>query len=84
MYTGRLRRTTALGLCFAATALAVAAPQASGADDVKQLKVTILSTMLAEAGIGEWGFSALVEADGYHVLFIPARGRRQCCRMCAK
>ena len=30
---------------------------------VKQLKVTILSTMLADDGIGEWGFAALVEAD---------------------
>jgi len=28
------------------------------------LKVTILSTMLADEGIGEWGFAALVEADG--------------------
>jgi hypothetical protein len=31
---------------------------------VKQLKVTILSTMLADEGIGEWRFAALVEADG--------------------
>jgi hypothetical protein len=29
----------------------------------------LLSTMLADAGIGEWGFSALVEADGRHILF---------------
>jgi 7,8-dihydropterin-6-yl-methyl-4-(beta-D-ribofuranosyl)aminobenzene 5'-phosphate synthase len=35
---------------------------------VKTLKVTILSTMLADQGIGEWGFSALVEADGHRVL----------------
>jgi 7,8-dihydropterin-6-yl-methyl-4-(beta-D-ribofuranosyl)aminobenzene 5'-phosphate synthase len=33
------------------------------------LKVTILSTMLADQGIGEWGFSALVEADGRKILF---------------
>jgi 7,8-dihydropterin-6-yl-methyl-4-(beta-D-ribofuranosyl)aminobenzene 5'-phosphate synthase len=36
---------------------------------VASLKVTILSTMLAEKGMGEWGFSALVEADGRRVLF---------------
>jgi 7,8-dihydropterin-6-yl-methyl-4-(beta-D-ribofuranosyl)aminobenzene 5'-phosphate synthase len=35
---------------------------------VKQLKVTILSTMLADDGIGEWGFAALVEADGRKLL----------------
>jgi 7,8-dihydropterin-6-yl-methyl-4-(beta-D-ribofuranosyl)aminobenzene 5'-phosphate synthase len=35
---------------------------------VHALKVTILSTMLADDGIGEWGFSALVEADGRRVL----------------
>jgi 7,8-dihydropterin-6-yl-methyl-4-(beta-D-ribofuranosyl)aminobenzene 5'-phosphate synthase len=29
----------------------------------------ILSTMLADAGIGEWGFAALVEVDGRRVLF---------------
>jgi 7,8-dihydropterin-6-yl-methyl-4-(beta-D-ribofuranosyl)aminobenzene 5'-phosphate synthase len=36
---------------------------------VATLKITILSTMLAEEGMGEWGFSALVEADGGRVLF---------------
>jgi 7,8-dihydropterin-6-yl-methyl-4-(beta-D-ribofuranosyl)aminobenzene 5'-phosphate synthase len=33
------------------------------------LKITVLSTMLADPGIGEWGFSALVEADGHKILF---------------
>jgi 7,8-dihydropterin-6-yl-methyl-4-(beta-D-ribofuranosyl)aminobenzene 5'-phosphate synthase len=33
------------------------------------IKVTILSTMVADDGIGEWGFAALVEVDGYRVLF---------------
>ena len=34
------------------------------------LEVVILSTMLADrAGIGEWGFSALVVADGHRLLF---------------
>jgi 7,8-dihydropterin-6-yl-methyl-4-(beta-D-ribofuranosyl)aminobenzene 5'-phosphate synthase len=36
---------------------------------VKQLKITILSTMLSQRGIGEWGFSALVEADSIRILF---------------
>lgn len=33
------------------------------------VKVTILSTMLADRGIGEWGFAALVEVDGRRLLF---------------
>jgi 7,8-dihydropterin-6-yl-methyl-4-(beta-D-ribofuranosyl)aminobenzene 5'-phosphate synthase len=37
--------------------------------ELKTLKITILSTMLADDGIGEWGFSALVEADGHKILF---------------
>jgi len=34
------------------------------------LKITVLSTMLVgnPAGLGEWGFSALVEADGHRIL----------------
>jgi 7,8-dihydropterin-6-yl-methyl-4-(beta-D-ribofuranosyl)aminobenzene 5'-phosphate synthase len=37
---------------------------------VKSVDVTVLSTMLADrAGVGEWGFSALVVADGHRVLF---------------
>jgi 7,8-dihydropterin-6-yl-methyl-4-(beta-D-ribofuranosyl)aminobenzene 5'-phosphate synthase len=37
---------------------------------VRALEVVILSTMLTDrAGVGEWGFSALVEADGHRVLF---------------
>jgi len=35
---------------------------------VQNLKITILSTMLSDDGIGEWGFAALVEADGHRVL----------------
>ena len=37
--------------------------------EVRTLKITILSTMLADDGIGEWGFAALVEADGHKILF---------------
>ena len=36
---------------------------------VSELRVTTLSTMLTEfRGVGEWGFAALVEADGHTVL----------------
>jgi 7,8-dihydropterin-6-yl-methyl-4-(beta-D-ribofuranosyl)aminobenzene 5'-phosphate synthase len=48
--------------------LAAAQAQAPPARQVRQLKVTILSTMLADNGVGEWGFAALVEADGERVL----------------
>lgn len=37
---------------------------------IHALKVTLLSTMLvgSTTGVGEWGFSALIEADGHRVL----------------
>jgi len=44
-------------------------PQAALAAQVQALKVTVLSTMLAEAGVGEWGYAALVEADGRRILY---------------
>lgn len=36
---------------------------------IRSLKILVLSTMLAEPGIGEWGFAALVEVDGHRILF---------------
>jgi 7,8-dihydropterin-6-yl-methyl-4-(beta-D-ribofuranosyl)aminobenzene 5'-phosphate synthase len=37
---------------------------------VGRLNVVVLSTMVADTkGIGEWGFAALVEADGHRLLF---------------
>lgn len=40
------------------------------AGPVQSLKVTILSTMLADGDeLGEWGFAALVEVDGRRLLF---------------
>ncbi len=36
---------------------------------VTDLKIATLSTMLANRGIGEWGYAALVEADGRQLLF---------------
>ncbi|MEO7414756.1 MAG: MBL fold metallo-hydrolase [Opitutaceae bacterium] len=47
-----------------------AAPESPGRSQVKSLKITILSTMLADGDeLGEWGFAALVEADGHRILF---------------
>ena len=37
---------------------------------VGSLKITVLSTMLADGGsLGEWGFAALIEVDGNRLLF---------------
>ena len=36
---------------------------------VRAARITILSTNLTEEGTGEWGFAALVEADGHRILF---------------
>jgi 7,8-dihydropterin-6-yl-methyl-4-(beta-D-ribofuranosyl)aminobenzene 5'-phosphate synthase len=50
----------------------VSGPATLAADtrpEVHALKITILSTMLADEGIGEWGFAALVEEDGRKILF---------------
>lgn len=44
--------------------------QPAVAGQVRELKVTVLSTMLVDdSGIGEWGYSALVVADGKKFLF---------------
>jgi 7,8-dihydropterin-6-yl-methyl-4-(beta-D-ribofuranosyl)aminobenzene 5'-phosphate synthase len=42
---------------------------AAGRESANGVKVTILSTMLADEGVGEWGFAALVEQDGEALLF---------------
>src|SRR5277367_4427359 len=45
-------------------------PSVFAAGKVRSLEVRLLSTMLtADDGIGEWGFSALVEVDGHRILF---------------
>ena len=61
-----------LALAVAAAALdgALASPATPAPSArVRALKIAILSTMLADDGIGEWGFSAIVEADGHRILF---------------
>jgi 7,8-dihydropterin-6-yl-methyl-4-(beta-D-ribofuranosyl)aminobenzene 5'-phosphate synthase len=58
-----------LGLVLAAPATLLG--QSRAPSSVSALKVTVLSTNLAgdnSRGIGEWGFAALVEADGRRLL----------------
>jgi 7,8-dihydropterin-6-yl-methyl-4-(beta-D-ribofuranosyl)aminobenzene 5'-phosphate synthase len=43
--------------------------QVPAAPPVHSLRILLLSTMLADDGIGEWGFSALVEVNGLKILF---------------
>jgi len=51
------------------TLLLAGGAQADAAHHVKTLKITTLSTMLADSGLGEWGYAALVEVDGRRILF---------------
>jgi 7,8-dihydropterin-6-yl-methyl-4-(beta-D-ribofuranosyl)aminobenzene 5'-phosphate synthase len=46
-----------------------AACAADPAHRVASLRIVTLSTMLADEGIGEWGYAALVEVDGTRILF---------------
>ena len=66
-----MRHPFSRGLAIALLVFALAG--ARGAADerrlVKSLRIVVLSTMLADEGIGEWGFAALVEADGRRLLF---------------
>ena len=63
------------GLLLVLALAPVAAQTSSSAGDasggkVRSLRITVLSTMLAgDDGVGEWGFSALVEVDGRRILF---------------
>lgn len=62
-------RLTSLCLTLVLVAIPAAAQERP---QVRSLKITVLSTMLAgdsARGIGEWGFAALVEADGRRILF---------------
>lgn len=70
------RRLVQSGRAAVIAAFVVVAATLCGADAdpaagrVHKLKITILSTMLADGHeLGEWGFSALVEADGHLILF---------------
>lgn len=59
-------------LTAALLCLWLSTPQASeprSFHKVQSLQVTTLSTMLADRGIGEWGYAALIEVDGRKILF---------------
>jgi 7,8-dihydropterin-6-yl-methyl-4-(beta-D-ribofuranosyl)aminobenzene 5'-phosphate synthase len=61
-------RRTAWIACLQAALLA--APVCCAADKVASFDVRLLSTMLtSDEGYGEWGFAALVVADGHRILF---------------
>lgn len=60
---------TVISIMLIAATTANAQEQQQEAHQVTSLNITILSTMLTQKGIGEWGFAALVEADGYRILF---------------
>ena len=65
-----MRRAFAAAVVLSFFSTPVPAAQGTGTV-VKALKVTVLSTMLAGdqgEGVGEWGFAALVEADGQRLL----------------
>ncbi len=66
-----IRNVLPLGLLIASLLTAQSPPD----HRVKSLKIRVLSTMLtADEGIGEWGFSALVEVDGRRILFDTGEG----------
>jgi len=63
-------RVTAIAVLTFAGAFITSVPVPAAATGAQAVKVTVLSTMLADAaGIGEWGFAALIEVDGYRLLF---------------
>jgi len=77
----RIAMATVLTVAVLATALVTIGSQPAKAQaqtvivtspvaQIRTLKITVLSTMLVgeTAGLGEWGFSALVEADGHRIL----------------
>ena len=59
-----------LALSISATVHAQAPAATKPTAQIQTLKITVLSTMLVgeTKGMGEWGFSALVEADGHRIL----------------
>ena len=64
----KISRRSALGL-LGVLAMGGSAWAAPDAPPVRALKITVLSTMLADEGLGEWGYCALVEVDGLKILF---------------
>ena len=63
-----------LVICLSLTAVIALGADGAHAEEsrvheVTDLKITLLSTMMTQVGVGEWGFAALVEADGHLLLF---------------
>jgi metal-dependent hydrolase (beta-lactamase superfamily II) len=48
---------------------------------IKDFKITILSTMLSDSYIGEWGFSAMIEVGGERIYLMPVQEKIQLFRM---
>lgn len=69
MMTARIATTLTMLLVAPGLARSQASIAAPAPYTVKSLHITILSTMLADRGVGEWGFAALVEVDGRRLLF---------------
>ncbi len=59
-----------VALLLLAVGVARGETTAGAGPQVQALKITLLSTMLADGReLGEWGFAALVEVDGHRILF---------------
>ena len=59
-----------LGRMLLANMALTASMPSTGSGRVQGLKITLLSTMLADSGThGVWGYAALVEVDGRRILF---------------
>jgi 7,8-dihydropterin-6-yl-methyl-4-(beta-D-ribofuranosyl)aminobenzene 5'-phosphate synthase len=57
-------------VCLAWWIGTVSSATAAEPAQARALKITVLSTMLADGEeLGEWGFAALVEVDGHRILF---------------
>ncbi len=64
------RRFHAIAALVFLGSLIASAPLPASERKAQVVKVTVLSTMLTDReGIGEWGFAALVEVNGYRLLF---------------
>lgn len=58
-----------IGLLALILGVAAVAQEPTSAQRVRTGRVVILSSNIAQEGIGEWGFAALIEADGHRILF---------------
>ena len=70
LYYNYVLLSLSVAIALVTLTVPVAVPAQDGRGPVKSMSVVILSTMLADrSGVGEWGFSALVEIDGRRLLF---------------